>query len=79
MLPPLNVIALEPTVEFFVLARDAATAAGVANERRLKLLASGDWTTDYEAWHNARLPPGQYRGVRVPITREDLIHDGLSG
>ena len=43
------------SVEFRVAARDEEHAVKIANERRVALIASGEWTTDYDVWSNRRI------------------------
>lgn len=43
------------TVRFAVWATDAVHAVKIANERRVQLIASGEWTTDDSVWR-ARNP-----------------------
>lgn len=37
-------------ISFFVWARDESHAVKVANERRTRLIADGEWTTNWGAW-----------------------------
>ena len=41
-------------VRFSIWARDEKHAVKVANERRIQLLASNEWTTDWEVWRAAQ-------------------------
>lgn len=40
-------------VAFYVWAVDRESAVKIANEKRVALLASGQWTTDWPAWYAA--------------------------
>jgi hypothetical protein len=37
-------------VTFYVWARDSEHALKIANERRIQLIATNEWTDDYKAW-----------------------------
>ena len=37
-------------VLFYVWARDKEHAIKIANEKRIQLIVSGEWTSDYKAW-----------------------------
>ena len=44
-------------VSFYLWARNEKHAVKVANERRLALIASGQWTADWHAWKASQLQP----------------------
>ena len=47
---------VSPLVEFYVWAQDEAHAVKIANERRTRLLATGEWTTDIGEWWRRQGP-----------------------
>ena len=53
-----------------VWAKDDKHAVKVANERRIQMIASNEWTTDYTAWHNKHVKAFLLSQQKIQPTQE---------